>query len=101
MNLLLDTHIAIWALNDDPLLSPKARELILDPDNTIYYSAVSVWEEWDRGRFLVPRSSYHIGAFCQGQSAPSGSHQRLQKLGQGTVPCPIFKSWDKEPSRNH
>lgn len=25
MNLLLDTHIAIWALNDDPALSEKAR----------------------------------------------------------------------------
>ena len=44
MNLLLDTHIAIWALNDDPALSKRARELILDPDNTIYYSTVSVWE---------------------------------------------------------
>ena len=44
MNLLLDTHIAIWALNDDPALPQKARELILDPDNTIYYSTVSVWE---------------------------------------------------------
>ena len=44
MNLLLDTHIAIWALNDDPLLSAKARDLILDADNTIYYSVVSVWE---------------------------------------------------------
>ena len=44
MNLLLDTHIAIWALNDEPALSEKARTLILDPDNTIYYSAVSVWE---------------------------------------------------------
>lgn len=44
MNLLLDTHIAIWALNDDPALSEKARELILNPDNTIYYSTVSVWE---------------------------------------------------------
>ena len=44
MNLLLDTHIAVWALNDDPALSEKARELILDPDNTIYYSTVSVWE---------------------------------------------------------
>ncbi len=43
MNLLLDTRIAIWALNDDPALSEKARELLLDPDNTIYYSAVSVW----------------------------------------------------------
>lgn len=44
MNLLLDTHIAIWALNDDDALSEKARALILDPDNTIYYSTVSVWE---------------------------------------------------------
>ncbi len=44
MNLLLDTHIAIWALNDDAALSKKARDLILDPDNAIYYSAVSVWE---------------------------------------------------------
>lgn len=44
MNLLLDTHIAIWALNDDSALSEKARKLILNPDNTIYYSAVSVWE---------------------------------------------------------
>lgn len=44
MNLLLDTHIAIWALNDDPQLSPKGRKLLLDPGNTIYYSTVSVWE---------------------------------------------------------
>ena len=44
MNLLLDTHIAIWALNDDPRLSEKARFLLLDPDNAVYYSTVSVWE---------------------------------------------------------
>ncbi len=44
MNLLLDTHIAIWALNDDPALSDKARALILDPDNAVYYSTVSAWE---------------------------------------------------------
>ena len=44
MNLLLDTHIAVWALNDDPRLSEKARGLILDPDNAVYYSTVSVWE---------------------------------------------------------
>jgi len=32
MNLLLDTHIAIWALNDDSALSDRARALILDPN---------------------------------------------------------------------
>ncbi len=44
MNLLLDTHILIWALNDDPQLSEKAKEMILDPGNTVYYSVVSIWE---------------------------------------------------------
>ena len=44
MKILLDTHIAIWALIDSPRLSQKARDLILEPDNTIYYSVVSVWE---------------------------------------------------------
>lgn len=44
MNLLLDTHILIWALNDDSRLSEKAKDLILDSDNVIYYSSVSVWE---------------------------------------------------------
>lgn len=44
MNLLLDTHILIWALNEDPRLSEKAKNLILDPDNVIYYSSISIWE---------------------------------------------------------
>ncbi len=44
MNLLLDTHILIWALNEDSRLSEKAREMILNKDNAIYYSSVSIWE---------------------------------------------------------
>ena len=44
MNLLLDTHLLIWALNEDPRLSDKAREMILDENNVIYYSSVSIWE---------------------------------------------------------
>ena len=44
MNILLDTYIAIWAIGNHPNLSQKARELISDSDNTIYYSSVSVWE---------------------------------------------------------
>ena len=44
MNILMDTHIAIWAITDDPRLSAAARDFILDPDNTIYYSSISAWE---------------------------------------------------------
>lgn len=44
MNLLLDTHVALWAITDNPSLSVKARELILAPRSTIWVSAVSIWE---------------------------------------------------------
>ena len=68
MNLLLDTHIAIWALNDDPALSEKARELILDPDNTIYYSTVSVWEvllKHSRRPVSIPFDEKDFSKGCQ------------------------------------
>ena len=44
MNILMDTHIAIWALADDSRLNKYARELLLDPGNNLYYSALSVLE---------------------------------------------------------
>ena len=44
MNILLDTHIVLWALTDDERLSETARKIILDIDNNIYYSVVSTWE---------------------------------------------------------
>ncbi len=44
MNLLLDTHIALWAITDDPKLSQLARGLIASPDNFVWVSAASVWE---------------------------------------------------------
>jgi len=44
MNLLLDTHVALWALIDSPRLFEKARELILSPRATVWVSAASVWE---------------------------------------------------------
>lgn len=44
MRLLLDTHIALWAIVDDPRLSAEARALINDSGNTIVVSAATVWE---------------------------------------------------------
>ena len=44
MRLLLDTHIFLWWLTDDPALSAKAREVIGNGNNVIYISAASVWE---------------------------------------------------------
>ena len=44
MNLLLDTHVALWAITDSPRLSTRARELIVAPRSSIWVSAATVWE---------------------------------------------------------
>jgi PIN domain nuclease of toxin-antitoxin system len=44
VRLLLDTHIALWAIVDSPKLPAPARTLIADGDNDIFVSAASVWE---------------------------------------------------------
>jgi PIN domain nuclease of toxin-antitoxin system len=44
MRLLLDTHAVIWALEDSPLLSAKARAAIEDGGNEVVVSAASALE---------------------------------------------------------
>lgn len=44
MNLLLDTHVALWAITDSPRLPQSARDLILSPKSTVWVSAASIWE---------------------------------------------------------
>lgn len=68
MNLLLDTHIALWAISDNPKLSDKAKELIMDPDNTIYFSAVSTWEvmmKYDAPNSNLSLSASDFISYCE------------------------------------
>ncbi len=60
MNLLLDTHVALWAITDSPKLSRQARELLQTPQASIWISVASVWEiaiKHSLGRGDMPVSS--------------------------------------------
>jgi PIN domain nuclease of toxin-antitoxin system len=41
---LLDTHVLLWWLADDPKLSQATRDTLGDPDAELFVSAASVWE---------------------------------------------------------
>jgi len=43
-NYILDTHTAVWFLNNDKNLSQVARQIILDASNRRCISIASVWE---------------------------------------------------------
>ena len=60
MNLLLDTHVALWAITDSPKLSQNARDLIASPKTTVWVSAANIWEiaiKHSLGRGDMPVSS--------------------------------------------
>jgi PIN domain nuclease of toxin-antitoxin system len=60
VNLLLDTHVALWAITDSPRLTEKARALIQASTTTVWISAASVWEiaiKRSMGRGDMPVSS--------------------------------------------
>jgi PIN domain nuclease of toxin-antitoxin system len=44
MNLLLDTHILLWHLADNPKLSLDASDLIENNAHQKFLSIVSLWE---------------------------------------------------------
>jgi PIN domain nuclease of toxin-antitoxin system len=44
MNLLLDTHLLLWAAGQPHRLPDAARALLSAPENALYFSAASLWE---------------------------------------------------------
>ena len=68
MRFLLDTHILLWAISNDERLSEKARKLIENADNEIFYSIISLWEvELKRIAHpdVMPVSAQQVADYCQ------------------------------------
>jgi len=61
MNLLLDTHILIWALENNPQLSEAAKKEIINGSNIVFVSTASIWEisiKKAMGKLDVPDNLY-------------------------------------------
>lgn len=68
MRLLLDTHVALWALVDDPRLNAEARQRIASADTEVWVSAASVWEiaiKHSLGRGDMPLSAQQALAYFE------------------------------------
>ena len=44
MRLLVDSHVFVWTLLNDPRLSPKARRTLRSDEHELFFSIVSLWE---------------------------------------------------------
>lgn len=73
MNLLLDTHVILWAACMPERLEPSTRNLFLDPENRLWFSVASLWEvvikrALDRPDFTVEAAPLRAGLLRNGYS---------------------------------
>jgi PIN domain nuclease of toxin-antitoxin system len=57
VRVLLDSHIALWALGDPGRLTGSAVEILEDGGNEVFVSAASIWElrlKASRGKLVLP-----------------------------------------------
>ena len=73
MNLLLDTHVVLWWLDDPALVSGPARSAIRDQENAVFVSAATVWEiviKKALGKLDAPDNLADVLRACQFSALP-------------------------------
>lgn len=61
MKLLLDTHVALWALAEPQRLPPELRQRLSDPAHEVMVSIVSVWEVAIKHSIVRPDGQRKLG----------------------------------------
>jgi len=89
VNLLLDTHILLWAAFDQRKIGTAARPLITNPANTLWFSVASLWEVaikrgLDRPSFQVEAGVLRAGLLSSGYTELSVEGRHV--LGLSVLP---------------
>ncbi len=75
MKLLLDTHILLWVAAKPDKLSIKAKVLIEQPENTLLFSAASIWELAIKGG--LGRADFNVDVRLLRRSLLDNGYQEL------------------------
>lgn len=90
--MLLDTHIFLWWLFDDPKLSASLRSTISDTEQLIFISSASVWEV---------ATKYRLGKLPQAETVASNLPYWIDQAGFTPLPispehAQLAGSWKQE-----
>ena len=93
MNLLLDTHILLWAAADE--LPEEAARYVEDMNNTLFFSSASIWEiviknGLGRNDFVVDPPSLYKGLIDAG-------YKELSITGRHTLLISTLPLLHKDP----
>lgn len=95
MKLLLDTHLLLRAAGEPERLSAAARRQIVDPENTLLFSAASIWEIAIKN--ALGRESFRIEPRILRRGLLDNGYEELPITSEHAVSIDALPSVHKDP----
>ncbi|MCA1732753.1 MAG: type II toxin-antitoxin system VapC family toxin [Acidobacteria bacterium] len=95
MKLLLDTHLLLRAAGEPEQLSAAARRQIVDPENTLLFSAASIWEIAIKS--ALGRESFRIEPRILRRGLLDNGYEELPITSEHAVSIDALPSVHKDP----
>ena len=95
MKLLLDTHLVLWAAGEPDKLSKAARRLLEAKDNTLVFSAASLWEI--AIKHGLGRDDFRADARLLRRGLLDNGYEELAVTGAHAVALDTLPSLHKDP----
>ena len=95
MELLLDTHLVIWAATQSELLPPGARTVMGAPENALVFSVASIWEVAIKKG--LARSDFDLDPLVLRRSLLERGYRELPILGAHALAVAALPPLHKDP----
>jgi PIN domain nuclease of toxin-antitoxin system len=95
VNLLLDTHLLLWAAAEPAKLSSEATSLITNEENRLYFSAASVWEVVIKNG--LGRPDFHVDPHILRRGLVDNGYLELPISSQHTLAVAHLPDIHKDP----
>ena len=93
MKLLLDTHMLLWAAAGT--LSKAAEKMVIDADNTLYFSPISIWEIGIKNK--LGRSDFKVDPEALLRGLLDNQYQELPVTSQHALSANELPQIHKDP----
>ncbi len=95
MNLLLDTHLLLWAAGQPERLSVETRDLLNDGGNHLFFSAASLWEIAIKSG--LGRSDFSADANLLRRGLLANGYQELPINGEHAIEVRLLPDLHRDP----
>jgi PIN domain nuclease of toxin-antitoxin system len=95
LNLLVDTHVVLWAATAPRRLSRAARRLLDDPTHALHFSAASLWEIVIKQG--LGREDFDVDARRLWRALPDNGWRELPVLGAHVLAVATLPPLHRDP----